>query len=301
MSAASLPFSPLDGSTADRVIRAAGMFTTAYLVAGVGPLILHARATADWRPLGAHLVVLAATALVMFSHQVWLRPVRDWLPLALGPFLYVELRWLIEGMGRPHADAVVQGWERALFPDAPAATWATSLPVRWISEALHLAYASYYLLVYLPPLILYARRRREAYAATLLALALVYGACFTAYLFFPVDGPRFLVGPSAAPDGPVRAFVLHLLDVGSSRGTAFPSSHVAASLVASLSALRHQPRIGIVVSVFTVGLAAATVYGGFHYAVDALAGAVVGLAAWLSANALCRALSGPGAQSASAP
>lgn len=301
MHAASLPHSPLPGSTADRVIRVAGMFTIAYLVAGVGPLVLHARASADWRPLAAHLLVLVAAALVMVSHRAWLRPVRDWLPLALGPFLYVELRWLIEGMGRPHADAVVQGWERALFPGAPAATWAASVPVRWISEALHVAYASYYLLVYLPPAILYARGRRQAYAATLLALALVYAACFTAYLFFPVDGPRFLVGPAAAPDGPVRAFVLHLLDVGSSRGTAFPSSHVAASLVASLSALRHQPRIGIVVSIFTVGLAAATVYGGFHYAVDAMAGGMVGLAAWLSANALCRALSWPGAQRASAP
>lgn len=301
MQAASLPSSPLNGSTADRVIHVAGLSTVAYLAAGVGPLIFHARATADWRPLAAHLVVLVAAALLTFSHRAWLRPVRDWLPLALGPFLYIELRWLIEGMGRPHADAVVQGWERALFPGSPAATWATIMPVRWISEALHLAYASYYLLVYLPPAILYAGRRRDAYAATLLALALVYGACFTAYLFFPVDGPRFLVGPAAAPDGPVRAFVLHLLDVGSSRGTAFPSSHVAASVVASLSAVRHQPRIGLVVSVLTVGLAAATVYGGFHYAVDALAGGIVGLAAWLSATALCRALSAPGAQRASAP
>jgi membrane-associated phospholipid phosphatase len=98
----------------------------------------------------------------------------------------------------------------------------------------------------------------------------------------------------------VRTAVLHLLAAGSSRGTAFPSSHVAASVVASLCALRFQRPLGVAVAASTVGLALGTVYGGFHYAVDALAGGIVGFAAWGTANALWRALSTPGAQRASA-
>lgn len=300
MSAASLPYSPADATSADRAIRLAGLLTVAHLAAGVLPVTMYARASGRWSPFGAHLVALLLGVAVLASRRESLRPLRDWLPLVLGPFLYVELRWLIAGLGRPHADALVQGWEQALFPGAPAATWATDMPIRWVSEALHFAYASYYLLVFVPPAILYARGRRASYATTLLALALVYGACFATYLVFPVDGPRFLSGPAAAPDGPVRAFVLRLLEAGSSRGTAFPSSHVAASVVASLAALRYQPRVGIVVSVLTVGLTAATVYGGFHYAVDAVAGVIVGPGAWLLADAVCRALSTPGAQRARA-
>ena len=98
----------------------------------------------------------------------------------------------------------------------------------------------------------------------------------------------------------MRTFILQLLDAGSSRGTAFPSSHVAASVVASLAALRFQRPVGITVTTMTAGLALATVYGGFHYAVDALAGFVVGVTAWLLARTLSRALSTPGEQSASA-
>ncbi len=300
MSAVSLPWSSTRDNTADRVIRVAGLLAVAHLAAGIVPMASFSRASGEWLPFGAHLLALVLGALVLSSRSAAFGALRDWLPLALGPFLYIELRWLIAGVGRPHADALVQGWERLLFPSQPAATWATALPVRWVSEALHLAYASYYLLVYLPPALLYARGRRASYADTLLALALVYGICFAAYLAFPVDGPRFLIGPASAPEGPVRAFVLRLLEAGSSRGTAFPSSHVAASVVASLCALRSQPRVGVVVSVLTVGLTLGTVYGGFHYLVDALAGLVVGLAAWLAATALCRALSTPGAQSASA-
>ena len=131
-------------------------------------------------------------------------------------------------------------------------------------------------------------------------IAALDATCFVVYALFPVDGPRYLVGAAAAPDGPVRSFVLHLLAAGSSRGTAFPSSHVAASLVASLCALRFQRPVGLVVAVLTMGLALATVYGGFHYLVDVLAGVIVGGGAWLVASVLCRAPSTPDAQSASA-
>jgi membrane-associated phospholipid phosphatase len=203
----------------------------------------------------------------------------------------VELRWLIEGAGVAHRDAVVMGWERALFGGDPSAAWAPAWPSLALSELLHLCYASYYLLVLLPPLVHSLRGRRADFAQTLLALAMVYAACFTAYLLFPVDGPRYLVGPAEAPEGPVRGLVLELLERGSSRGTAFPSSHVAASVVASLCALRADRRLGWVIGALTAGLTLATVYGGFHYAVDALAGLATGLASWALSRTVWRRLS----------
>ncbi|HET7190149.1 MAG TPA: phosphatase PAP2 family protein [Gemmatimonadaceae bacterium] len=299
MNVAPLRASSTDDS-AESLIRLAGALAVAHLVVGVAPMAIYVRRGGTLAPLLAHLVALSFGAVVLASRRRSLRPLRDWLPLLLGPFLYIELRWLIAGVGRPHADALIQGWELALFPSNPAATWASALPLRWLSEALHFAYASYYLLVYVPPALLYLRGRRDAYAVTLLALAVVYGVCFLTYVVFPVDGPRFLTGPATAPDGPIRSFVVHLLQTGSSRGTAFPSSHVAASVVASLAALRYQRRVGIVVAVLTGGLAVGAVYGGYHYLVDVLVGAIVGVVAWLLARALCRALSTPGAQSASA-
>jgi membrane-associated phospholipid phosphatase len=284
----------------DRAVCVAGALPTAFLAVTTPVMARYAHDSGDWMPLGAHALVLLAATLVLYSRRRALRPLRDWLPLAVGPFLYVELRWLIAGVGRPHADALVQQWEQWLLPGNPSATWAPNVPSLALSEALHFAYASYYLLIYLPPAILYLRRRRRDFAMTVLALAIVYGVCFVTYLLFPVDGPRFIIGPAAAPSGAVRELVLRLLAAGSSRGTAFPSSHVAASVVASLCALRFQPRVGLIVSVLTLGLTLGTVYGGFHYGVDALAGLIVGALSWLTATAVWRALSTPGAQSATA-
>lgn len=300
MSAVPLPLERDLSSATDRAIRIAGALPAAFLAVTTPAMALYARASGEAIPLTAHVLVLLGAIAVLVSRRRALRPLRDWLPLAVGPFLYVELRWLIAGVGRPHADVLVQRWEQWLLPGNPSATWAPNAPSLALSEALHFAYASYYLLIYLPPAILYLRGRRREFATTVLALAVVYGVCFVTYLLFPVDGPRFILGPAAAPGGPVRELVLRLLAAGSSRGTAFPSSHVAASVVASLCALRYQPRVGVVVAVLTAGLTLGTVYGGFHYGVDALAGLIVGVASWLAATGLWRALSTPGAQSATA-
>lgn len=299
MSAVPLPSPEID-APADRAMRVACGVLAAYLAATTWPMALYRERSGTTGPLAVHVAALLAALVVALPQRTEIRPVRDLLPLLLGPFLYVELRWLIPGLGHPHADGLVLHWEHAVFGGNPSTTWAPAMPWPMLSEVLHLAYASYYLLVLVPPIVLYARGRRDAYAATMLALTLVYGACFTTYVLFPVDGPRYLVGPAAAPNGPIRAFVLHLLEAGSSRGTAFPSSHVAAAVVASLCALTFQRRLGTAVALLTVGLALGTVYGGFHYGVDALVGALVGLLCWLLARAAWRALGVGGSQSATA-
>jgi membrane-associated phospholipid phosphatase len=43
-------------------------------------------------------------------------------------------------------------------------------------------------------------------------------------------------------------------------------------------ALRWQPRVGLIAAIATIALSIGAVYGGFHYAVDVLAGAVLGVA-----------------------
>jgi membrane-associated phospholipid phosphatase len=67
------------------------------------------------------------------------------------------------------------------------------------------------------------------------------------------------------------------LEARSSRGTAFPSSHVAVACATSVLAVRFFGVIGLVIPVVTLGLALGAIYGGFHYAIDVLAGATLGL------------------------
>jgi membrane-associated phospholipid phosphatase len=287
-------------TTADRVTRGIAIALATYFSVVMWPLWRDFSTTGTLAPLATHLAMLAYVLLLLGARGAAWRPALDWLVLTVGPLMYIEMRWIIAGKGMPHHDATIVGWEHALFPSNPSATLAPALRLPLLSEVLHFAYASYYLIIYLPPIALYVTGRREAFVKTVLALTIVYGACFINYELFPVDGPRYLVGPAAAPDGPVRRFVLALLERGSSRGTAFPSSHVAASLVSALCALRYQRRVGLVVAPFVVALVLATVYGGFHYAVDALVGVILGFLAWLASVTLWSAAESRAAHRATA-
>jgi membrane-associated phospholipid phosphatase len=301
MNVASPPPRAIDADRrSNQVARAIGRAIAIYLAAATWGVWRHAQTSESWTPLALHLVALAYVFAALGSRGAVRRPVLDWLVLTVGPFMYVELRWIISGLGMPHRDALVIAWERSLFPSDPSATLAPHWSGVALSEALHLAYASYYLLIYLPPILLYLRRQRDAFVATALALTIVYGICFVLYAFFPVDGPRYLIGPAAAPDGPVRRFVLALLEHGSSRGTAFPSSHVAASVVSALCALRYQRRVGVLVSVLAAALTLATVYGGFHYAVDALVGVFLGALSWAASVTVWNGFASRGEHTATA-
>jgi membrane-associated phospholipid phosphatase len=212
-------------------------------------------------------------------HWVW-RRIGDWLPLFALPLLYGGLEWSM--VGQAMQDGAVQGWDRALFGTDPARTMAGAMPWAPLSEFLHFAYFSYYGIIYGPPLYLYLRNEsRRAFHDVVLAFTVAMVAAFVAFTFFPVAGPRYLwPAPTGVPDGPVRRLVLWVLHEGSTRGTAFPSSHVAIALAISLSALRSNRVAGVVLLATTVLLGVGAVYGGFHYATDVVAGMALGVGSW---------------------
>lgn len=211
-----------------------------------------------------------------------------WLPVVAVPFLYAELPTLMVGMGSTYHDATVQRWELGLFGgSSPARTFAPSVGratppavTLAISEVLHAGYLSFYAIIYLPIVVLFARGDRDTFGRALAGLTTIFGVTYVVFVLFPVQGPRYLwPAPTAIPDGLFRALALTVLEGGSSRGTAFPSAHVAIAAMQSLFALQWHRPFGVLLSVLTILLTLGAVYGGYHYAVDVLAGAVLGLAA----------------------
>ena len=226
-----------------------------------------------------HCAVLAAVAatLVVPRTPTW---VRLWTPLVLLLFLYSELPALIAAAGhRDTMDPLILRWEQSLFGGQPARAWAARMPSAALSEILHVSYLSYYAIIFSVPVALHGRGRLRDLAEAVFVLLLVFIACFVAYLIIPVAGPRYLWSDGAAPDGPVRRLTVWLLEARSSRGTAFPSSHVAVSVAQVVLAVRYFGPRGWWLGLPVAGLAAGAVYGGFHYLVDVIAGAVLGIVA----------------------
>jgi membrane-associated phospholipid phosphatase len=224
------------------------------------------------------------------DRRVW-GVARDWLPLLALPLFYWETPLLAETFHRGMMyDWIVYGWEQAVFRGQPSQTLAARWPSLWLSELLHGAYLSYYFIALVPPTALYLMKRRGAFRrvvfTTIVAL-IVHQAAFAA---FPVLGPRYLF---PAPSGPLEAGVLYqlthrLLEGASSPGTAFPSSHVGISVAVTIALFREGARAAPWVALLTTLLAISTVYGGFHYAVDAVAGVALGGAAALAAPGMWR-------------
>lgn len=206
----------------------------------------------------------------------WLR---DLYPVLMVPFLYAELPLLNRSVWDGfYFDDVIIAIEGALFGGQPSREWAAALPSLPVSELLHVSYLSYYFLIFIPPFYLWSRNQGSAFRAAVFALLLTFFAHYLFFVYFPVQGPRYLF---PAPGGVIaEGFFYQLahrtLEVGSSQGAAFPSSHVAVGVAQSIVAWRWLPRSAILVTALTIGLALGAVYGGFHYAFDALVGAVLG-------------------------
>ncbi len=199
----------------------------------------------------------------------------DWYALLLVPALYTELAVLnLSVHNGGYFDGLILHWEEAIFGGQPSRELAAAYPYLWLSEFLHFAYISYYLIIYGPFLLLYLRGRIDDHQRAAFAIMLTFFAHYVFFVYFPVQGPRYLF---EAPGGDIASGTMYnlahrILEAGSSRGAAFPSSHVGVSFTQTAMAVILLRRWAPLLFVLSTGLAVGAVYGGFHYATDAVAG-----------------------------
>ncbi|PYO62084.1 MAG: hypothetical protein DMD28_06895 [Gemmatimonadetes bacterium] len=238
--------------------------------------------------LSAHIL---AVCLVLLAPQARAdgptgRFAGDWYPLLLLGAFYAEVGVLNVDVGYHH-DLAIQRLEQWVFGSQLSYRWIREMPNPGLSWLLHCCYLAYYVILYASPLGLWISGRRDAARFTIFAVVATFYLCFMVFLFFPVTGPRYalaLADNAATRVWPARA-AQWVLDQGDSWGAAFPSSHVAGAVVATLCAVRFWRPLGLILLPFTVGMTFAVVYGQFHYAVDAVAGLVVAVAVLTSLNA----------------
>ncbi|CAN5633036.1 hypothetical protein BH23GEM9_BH23GEM9_05800 [soil metagenome] len=274
-----------------------------YMVIAAGALLFPHRPPAWPLLLGVHILAVAVAWPLPHIQQLAqragnptrraVRAIADWTPLLLIPLLYAELAILNQAVhGGFYFDDLIIAAEQLVFRSQPSREWAGALPLLRVSEPLHAAYLSYYFIIFAPPLILFVRGRRDEFRQATFAVMLCFFVHYVFFIFFPVQGPRYLF---AAPGGDIANGFFYqaahrLLETGSSQGAAFPSSHVGVSVTQTLVVMRFMPRLAPLTALLTALLALGAIYGGFHYAIDAAAGALLGVIVFLAARPLYRRL-----------
>jgi membrane-associated phospholipid phosphatase len=254
--------------------------TLAYLLFAAA--VMTARGGASALPVVAVHLLLAVTAAAaprLRAAGGLAAFLGEFYPLVAVAGLYTSIGLLNTAVGVSY-DRTVQGWEQALFGGQPSYEWIRAQPCPVLSEVLHAGYLSYYLILAGAPLGLWASGRRDGARRVLTVMMLTFYVCYVVFLLFPVGGPRyeFPLAVNAATGAVAARATRHLLENGAAWGTAFPSSHVAVSVAASVATLLEWRPLGAALAVLAALLSLGTVYGQFHYAVDAVAGGILGLA-----------------------
>jgi membrane-associated phospholipid phosphatase len=260
---------------------AAAFFSWTTVLALVLPISSHMRL----RTLLANGVVLLAY-LVIFRAPArrWAEIARDWVPQALMILAYKQMGWFAPSA---HTNALEHEWivwDRLLLDTLHGRALIEALgPV--IPSVLEVSYLFVYAL---PPLtmgLLYAVGLRHKADALLTVYLLGLFLCYGQFPFWPSEPPRTVFPGQDMPGVQTvfRDFNLWLVGNYGIHTSVFPSAHVSGAFAAAFALawlMPYRRRIVIAYFVYASLVAVATVYGRYHYAVDAVGGLVVGAFAW---------------------
>ena len=264
------------------------------------------------------LNVMLCGLLVALGKDEWLgrsliaSPIRDWLPALLMLLAYRESGLFIKADLAHRLDHLFILWDQRLLHSrwVEVALYACA---PWLQHYLEMCYLFCYPVVPLGFAAVYLRepapagqrgpcrmqknlssrgvpRPRDGEESrsvvfdkfwTTVLLATLF--CYAVYPAFPLTPPRVLFNDVPGPPVPplLRHLNLWVLDRLSVQACVFPSAHAAAVTATALAVRSYRPRLGILFCVMALSIAVATIYGRYHYTADALAGVLVGVAAFV--------------------
>lgn len=229
--------------------------------------------------LSAICALAALASLDAGARSRFISIVRDWLPAPGMLAAYWAVDWSAASPGAHRLERSWIVWDRLLLND-----WGVKAAVESLGPVVPtLLECSYSLLYAIPPVsigVLYLYGRRNRVDRFLFALLLPTLVSYALLPRFPSEGPRLLFRGEDLPayTSAFRALNLWLLDSFDIRASVFPSGHVTVAFAAAIamwSVLPERRWVGGVLAALAAAIAAATVYGRYHYAVDAAAGMAI--------------------------
>jgi membrane-associated phospholipid phosphatase len=269
------------------VVRASEWVVLAFLVyaAVLGALLPVAPAVGS-RVILLNLAVLTGYAVLIArggsNRNLALSVMRDWAPLALTIMAYREMGWF----ARPHLSYALETrwvvWDRVVLRGGGKALIEALGPV--LPSVLEIAYSLVYALAPFALAMLYVHRRREKVDRFLLVFVTAVLLCYAQFPFWPSEPPRvvFFGQDFPAYDTVFRRFNWWILANYGIHTSVFPSAHAAGAFAAAFGIWRAVPErrpLRYFLMAMAILIAAATVYGRYHYLADAAAGLAIALLA----------------------
>ena len=222
--------------------------------------------------------------------NAFLRFARHWYPLPLYLWLFEELGTFVHAIFPAWFDRVLIEFDYN-FAGVHPSVWLTRYSSPALNDFMQFAYLTYFLYLVILPAILYAQRERLAFWTVMTSTAIAHYSVYVIALLFPVESPYHSLAGLQTKElagGAVTTLTNFIEHFGRVHGAAFPSAHVAGSMVAILASGRYSRRLFWICLPFFLCMCVATVYGRYHYIADVLGGLVVGTVGFLAGSRLMR-------------
>jgi len=201
------------------------------------------------------------------------------LPIFLFTFMYEETGGLIHLIYHGWFDPLLIRIDQTIF-GVNLGLWVEKFDHPILNEIFRIGYGSYNFIIINGAAILYFRVERRQYVQMLSAITLIFCLSYLMFILIQAQSPRFF-----------HAHLFHtkmmeilfswlqqeIMDIGSFRGGAFPSSHIAMAVIVWLSLYKKHLRSFWIMMPFVVLLVLGTVYARYHYAVDGMAGIIMAI------------------------
>jgi len=176
--------------------------------------------------------------------------------------------------------------EESIFGLQPSVWFSAKFDSFWFNELMFFSYFSYYLIVFIFPLIVYLKKRTEFDRMFFLIIFSFY-AYYLIFVIFPVVGPQFYFPAEQAEithPGIFGKMVLFFQDAGETPTGAFPSSHVGLSWIILFASAKSNKKIFTIILILAVLICFSTVYIKAHYVVDVFAGLISAVLLYFAGN-----------------
>lgn len=236
--------------------------------------------------------IVAAIVIVCLNVLAWTEQygprrfvsfARDWLTLALVFVAYRLMDWFTLRQQDHHLENYWIVWDQFVLHTMGLQKWIEATgPV--LPTLLELSYLLVYAVGPFTVAMLYLVRRRHRVGWVLFVYVVGTVAAYGLFPYFPSSPPRAVFPNQDVPHvtSAVRNLNLFLVGGYGIHSSVFPSAHVSSAFSAAWGVLlfvRDRKRLGWGLLVYAVLVSVATVYGRYHYAVDALAGLGISVAA----------------------